>query len=196
MMFQGPPPYPRKIPTAPKMERLSAPVRWMCKARVNWQCESKHWIDAQDIRLFHGAKPNHASVKEWAHVLSRVYKSLMWHPLGALCLCHDCHKLFTQNPLLWSEFMSWYYGPDVYESIKREGQTITKWTNADKREMLKYYHKELEAMKNKILDGVPFPLEFQSFDPYDIISIKYDHIGETYGIQRCKIFNRPNDCNL
>jgi len=45
----------------------------------------------------------------WAHLKSRMHKTIRHDPLNAVCLCYRCHRFFTREPDLWTKFIEERY---------------------------------------------------------------------------------------
>ena len=45
-----------------------------------------------------------------AHIFGRAKKSVRWDTLNALCLCRNCHRHFTANPLDFTKWLEGYVG--------------------------------------------------------------------------------------
>jgi hypothetical protein len=57
---------------------------------------------------------------QWAHVVSRRYISVRWdYENNSLCLCRNCHYLYTMRPLEWEHEVVKQFGSEVYQDLKR-----------------------------------------------------------------------------
>lgn len=187
MMKAPPPGRARKQKSNVKLTTIDVRLAWLCKARVDWTCEAASWIDFHGYKNLYGNRVVHSNRIEWAHIVSREYKAVRWHPLGAVSLCNNCHKLFTVNPLLWNDFVIFYYGRELYDLIKLVANKTHKWSNADKRDMLIHYDNEVERVFNTLDQNNKTFIEIEAFDPYQILNWNYTKEGGYYGIQRCKV---------
>lgn len=61
---------------------------------------------------------------ECAHVVGRRYRATRWLLDNARCLCHACHRFFTEHPLQWVQFI----GMEEYQRLDARAQQIAKFT--------------------------------------------------------------------
>ena len=54
---------------------------------------------------------------ETAHIFSRSYYQIRWSEDNALCLCHNCHRFYTDNPATWKRVVKEKIGEDNYQSL-------------------------------------------------------------------------------
>lgn len=62
----------------------------------------------------------HKGSLQWAHIVSRRYRSIRWDPNNAVCLCAAHHAYFTMRPLEWDEWVEQRITPKRYAALKRE----------------------------------------------------------------------------
>lgn len=68
---------------------------------------------------------------ECAHIIPRRYRATRWFLPNAVCLCHGCHRKFTEHPIAWVEWVQNHHGMLAYESLKRTAEKGAKFSKAD-----------------------------------------------------------------
>src|SRR5690606_14140542 len=86
---------------------------------------------------------------ECAHVVGRRYRATRWLIENARCLCHACHRYFTENPLKWVEFI----GLTEFQRLDSLAQQVTKFSTDD----LECIYRDLRC-KLAQLRGEPAPV--------------------------------------
>src|SRR6056300_495769 len=99
------------------------------RARANYQCEHCH-------------KSN--SRMECAHIFGRRSKSVRWSLDNAVCLCHWCHRYFTENPLDFGQWLDNYLGNGHMVILREKHNSILKATKQVEKEIAKHYRTELK----------------------------------------------------
>ena len=83
---------------------------------------------------------------ECAHIYGRRFKSVRWDTLNALCLCHTCHRKFTESPLDFEKWLREYLGQGYLDLLNEKRNRIFKTTKAIRSEIAKHYRSELRKM--------------------------------------------------
>jgi len=61
--------------------------------------------------LMYGPVKGCSNQLQWAHVISRTYKTaIRWSRDNCLCLCSGHHKYFTDRPVEWKRFLTFKLG--------------------------------------------------------------------------------------
>ena len=98
------------------------------------------WIRTRDG---HCLKCNGTENLQCAHIFSRTHRNTRWHELNAITLCYKCHFFWAhKNPMYFAEFVLKHLGTDKYAKLKELFDTEKKFTNDEKKELLKYYSDE------------------------------------------------------
>lgn len=61
-----------------------------------------------------------------AHIISRKYSATRTDLSNAFCLCARCHRLYTDFPVLFTEFIYEKIGKDKYQELHDKAQPTTK----------------------------------------------------------------------
>jgi len=93
---------------------------------------------------------------ELAHIYGRRFKSVRWDTLNGLCLCHTCHRQFTENPLDFTKWLQEYVGQGYLDILNEKRNTIFKTTKPIRAEIAKHYRKEIKLMEAGPHDLVSF----------------------------------------
>lgn len=56
---------------------------------------------------------------QWAHILSRRFKTIRWVTQNAFCLCAACHRYYTVHPNDFREFTDRKRGEGTYNLLKQ-----------------------------------------------------------------------------
>jgi len=83
---------------------------------------------------------------QWCHIFSRKYLNTRWDLEATLCLCAKHHRLFTDNPLMFTEWVREYLGEEKYDLIKEKHNQITKYTIEDLQTKFKVLQELKEAL--------------------------------------------------
>jgi hypothetical protein len=84
---------------------------------------------------------------ECAHIFGRRHKSVRWDTLNALCLCHTCHRHFTENPVDFTRWLEGYVGAGYLDILREKSQRICKTTKAMRSEIANHYRQELKHLE-------------------------------------------------
>ena len=126
------------------------------RERSDWTCEkcrTKFEERAQNLHC--------------SHLYSRRYRSIRWHPLGAVAHCFSCHMWFGSNPIEAAEWVRLYLGESKFDELRSLVQTICKTTQKDRDRIYQRLRHEHERMKQMRADGVTGRIEFDS--PYEMV---------------------------
>jgi len=91
---------------------------------------------------------------EAAHIYGRANKSVRWDTMNILCLCHTCHRRFTENPLDFETWLKRKVGQGILNLLNEQRQRIQKTTVAYRKEVAAHYRKQI-----KLLEAGPHDLE-------------------------------------
>jgi hypothetical protein len=98
-----------------------------------YQCEHCHKSDGK---------------MECAHIYGRRYKSVRWDTMNALCLCHSCHRYFTENPVAFTRWLEETAGQGFLDILNEKRNEIFKTTKAVRAEIAKHYREQIKLMEN------------------------------------------------
>ena len=85
---------------------------------------------------------------EAAHIYGRRHKSVRWDTLNILCLCHGCHRKFTENPL---DFQSWLVetlGQGYLDILNEKRNRVQKTNPTYRKEVAKHYRNEIKLLES------------------------------------------------
>lgn len=117
-----------------KMIKREACDKWfsdVVREKANYTCEHCKKTDSR---------------MECAHIYGRRLKSVRWSLDNAVCLCHWCHRDFTENPLKFTDWLNQYFGEGHMEILREKQRGIFKATPEIKKEISKHYRDELKLM--------------------------------------------------
>ena len=72
---------------------------------------------------------------EAAHIFGRRHRSVRWDLDNILCLCHGCHRKYTENPVDFTRFLERYMGDDALNDLSIKAWKVRKWTKSDKAQL-------------------------------------------------------------
>ena len=84
---------------------------------------------------------------ECAHIYGRRLKSVRWSLDNAVCLCHWCHRDFTENPLKFTDWLNQYFGEGHMDILREKKNAILKATPDVKKDISKHYREELKKLE-------------------------------------------------
>lgn len=84
---------------------------------------------------------------ECAHIYGRRFKSVRWDTMNALCLCHACHRYFTENPVDFNQWLQETVGQGYLDILNEKRNRIFKTTKASRAEIAKHYRQELKLLE-------------------------------------------------
>ena len=137
--------------------RLDKLMSQLIRERADWVCESCR----KDF------KNNHFYL-DWSHYISRGEFHVRWHPNNGNAHCKQCHHEFGRCP---GKHASWYRqhmgeGSEriLHDYLENRRKKMSKWSLADKLDMIEHYKEQLKIMKKKRDEGVTGFLDFVSYD--------------------------------
>jgi len=133
-----------------KRDKKDAVFSDLIRLRVNYTCENCGHCE--------GGK---SQAIQCAHIISRKYKLVRYHPDNAFCLCASCHMNFTDHPLLFADFVREKQGSELPDIIREIAYSKRKIIKLEYEDMHKDYLKQLKAMSQKRSDGDMGRLEFE-----------------------------------
>lgn len=101
------------------------------RQKANYTCEHCHKTDSR---------------MECAHIYGRRLKSVRWSLDNAVCLCHWCHRVFTENPVQFTDWLNQYFGAGHLEILNEKRNQIFKANDLVKKEISAHYRAELKKM--------------------------------------------------
>lgn len=102
------------------------------RSKANYTCEHCRKTDSR---------------MECAHIYGRRLKSVRWSLDNAVCLCHWCHRNFTENPVQFSDWLSQYFGEGHMDILREKKNGILKANDQIKKEIAKHYREEYKKME-------------------------------------------------
>jgi hypothetical protein len=112
------------------------------------------------VRLSKGYQCEHChksdGTMECAHIFGRRHKSIRWDTMNALCLCHACHRKFTENPVSFTRFLEATAGRGYLDILNEKKNRIFKVTPTIRKEIAAHYRaqvKELESGERRFLES-------------------------------------------
>ena len=102
------------------------------RSKANYTCEHCRKTDSR---------------MECAHIYGRRLKSVRWSLDNAVCLCHWCHRNFTENPVQFSDWLNQYFGEGHMDILREKKNGILKANDQVKKEIAKHYREEYKKME-------------------------------------------------
>ena len=84
---------------------------------------------------------------ECAHIFGRRFKSVRWDTLNALCLCHVCHRYFTENPVDFTRWLQDTVGQGYLDILNEKRNQICKTTKESRAEVARHYRQEIKKLE-------------------------------------------------
>jgi len=83
---------------------------------------------------------------ECAHLIGRRCTTLRWDAYNAEALCHTCHRLFTEEPKLFSDWVedNW---PGRWDILNKKRQAFVKNNKATRYEVAEHYREQIRLME-------------------------------------------------
>ena len=119
-----------------KMIKREACDKWfsdVVRQKANYTCEHCKKVDSR---------------MECAHIYGRRLKSVRWSLDNAVCLCHWCHRDFTENPLKFTDWLNQYFGEGHMDILREKKNAILKATPDVKKDISKHYREELKKLES------------------------------------------------
>ena len=85
---------------------------------------------------------------ESAHIHSRRHKRIRWDATNAVCLCHNCHRHFTEEPFAWVSWLTESYGQGYLDILIEKRNQIMKTDKKLRAEIAKHYREEFRRMES------------------------------------------------
>ena len=83
---------------------------------------------------------------ECAHIVGRREKILRWCADNAFSLCHSCHRMFTENPLDFTAWVTGHIGQGMVDILQEKRRGILKDNKATRDDVAKHYREQLRKM--------------------------------------------------
>lgn len=106
------------------------------RTQADWQCQH---CGKQ------GGPHNDTAKMECAHLIGRRSAVTRWDMANAVCLCHTCHRDFTEQPKLFTDWVEAEQGKDHWQSLYIKHRTLVKNTKGNRDLVSRHYLTELKA---------------------------------------------------
>ena len=103
------------------------------------------------IRALHNHTCEHCGKQgrmEAAHIFGRRHQSTRYDMDNLLCLCNGCHRNFTENPVVFTDWLYQYKGRDHVNKICKRAWTVKKWVKGEKDDLLCDMRMKLKEIEN------------------------------------------------
>ena len=84
---------------------------------------------------------------ECCHIFGRAAKSVRWSLDNAVCMCHSCHRKYTENPLEFTDWLETYLGKGHLEILREKWNVKMQTNKALRSEISKHYREEFKKME-------------------------------------------------
>ena len=85
-------------------------------------------------------------IMDCAHIFSRRHAGTRHDPANAICLCRGCHMRFTTEPMEFADWVLSWMPKVVYEKLRINALSVTKFTAADRAVILADLKTKLKAL--------------------------------------------------
>ena len=86
---------------------------------------------------------------ECAHIFGRRHQSVRYDLDNTLCLCHSCHRKWTENPVDFTRWLEEYMGIEKLDALRLKAWQVKKWKAGEKEAM----YQELKERLKRIVDS-------------------------------------------
>ena len=83
-----------------------------------------------------------------AHIFGRRHRHTRWDVDNAVALCRYHHRYFSENPVLFFDWLSAYLGDERLDALRLKAHQVKKWTSAEKTDLYSYLKAELEKVES------------------------------------------------
>ena len=83
---------------------------------------------------------------ECAHIFGRRHQATRYDLDNLLCLCHSCHRRFTENPVDFTRWLTEYMGKEKLDALMVKAWSVKKWAAGEKEELYKRHKEMLGAL--------------------------------------------------
>jgi len=83
---------------------------------------------------------------ECCHLIGRRNASTRWDTFNAICMCTTCHRTFTEEPKLFADFITAYYGPKRWDILYEKKRAILKNNQATRKEVAAHYRAAVKRL--------------------------------------------------
>jgi len=84
---------------------------------------------------------------ECAHIFGRRHAATRHDLNNTLCLCHSCHRYFTENPVFFTDWLQEHIGEDKLDSLRVKAWKAHKWKAGEKDLIYKEMKLELKKLE-------------------------------------------------
>lgn len=102
---------------------------------------------------------------ECAHIWGRRNRSVRWHPLNAVSLCHYSHRYFTENPAAFIAWIKSRIGEQAYDELERLARQPRKFSPREMEGLYQHMLHEYARLRSARENGREGRLEFFWPDP-------------------------------
>jgi len=80
---------------------------------------------------------------ECCHVFGRRNKRLRWAMSNAVSMCHYCHRMMTESPVTFHDWLRSMYGDDHMDHLRLVSNEIYKTTKLLRKDIAAHYRDEV-----------------------------------------------------
>ncbi len=122
------------------------------RERADWKCEREECGTTRgDGRL------------ECSHFYGRRHRGLRFLPDNCACLCHNCHRFFTEDPAAHVHWFTQHVGEGMMDILRDKKNTIWKLAPGELKEIAAFYRQEYRLLKKAREEGETGRLEISSY---------------------------------
>jgi len=83
-----------------------------------------------------------------AHIFGRRHRHTRWDIDNAVALCRYHHRFFSENPILFFDWLNSHIGEEKLDSLRLKAHQVKKWTAAEKTQLYDQLKAELAKVEN------------------------------------------------
>lgn len=87
---------------------------------------------------------------ECAHIFGRRHANTRYDLDNLLCLCHRCHRYFTENPVFFFDWLNIYIGEEKLDRLRLKAWSVKKWKKGEKEDLYQQHRKKLKEVENLV----------------------------------------------
>jgi len=84
---------------------------------------------------------------EACHIWSRRHRSVRWDTLNIVVMCSHHHRMMTENPIMFTQWLEGYVGQGYLDILNEKRQRIVKVTAKDRKDIARHYRQEIKHME-------------------------------------------------
>jgi len=84
---------------------------------------------------------------EAAHIFGRRHARTRYDMDNLTCLCHSCHRYFTENPVFFFDWLIEYFGEEYIDQLRLKAWKVKKWKKGERDLIYKEMRLKLKQLE-------------------------------------------------